>query len=140
MKVVGTAKRRLGLSNSLPDATQSTLVMPIRLGGFGLRPVSLVSPAAFYSAAAQAAQDIARLFPEAKRPSLLCDGPSQLRFASHVGDALKRLLDAGLKVDLMLFCLLKSMVSGLDFIWMALSVSYNVPSVVLWRRRTDLLS
>ena len=96
-KVVGTAKRRLGLPNLLPDAAHSTLLMPIRLGGFGLRPVSLVSPAAFYSAAAQAAQDISRLFPEAKRPSLLCDGPSQLRFASRVGDALKRLLDAGLQ-------------------------------------------
>jgi hypothetical protein len=95
--VVETAKRRLGLPGRLPDVAHSTLLMPIRLGGFGLRPVSLVSPAAFYSAAAQAAQDIYGFIPEAKRRSLLGEGPTQLRFASRVGDALKQLHAAGLE-------------------------------------------
>ena len=75
----------------------STLQLPIRLGGFGFRPVSLVSPAAFWSAAAQATRDIVEFIPAQKHKSLLYEPASYLPFAANVYAAHKMLLSAGVQ-------------------------------------------
>ena len=95
-RVLDTAFRRLRIPQPLPDVATTTLLLPIRLGGFGLRPVTLVSTPAFLSAAAQAAQDICSLVPVAQHSSVLLSEATRAPFASDVANCLVTLRDAGL--------------------------------------------
>src|SRR6185295_5098747 len=60
-KVFETALTKLGLPSTLTDEARTLLTQPVRLGGFGLRPMVRVSPAAYWSSVSQAAPDIAAL-------------------------------------------------------------------------------
>ena len=60
-KVFETALTKLGLPSTLTDEAHTLLTQPIRLGGFGLRPMVRVSPAAYWSSVSQAAPDISSL-------------------------------------------------------------------------------
>ena len=73
-KVFETALTKLGLPSIVTDAAYTLLTQPIRLGGFGLRRMASVSPAAYWSSFSQAAPDIVSLVrsrllaPEAASP------------------------------------------------------------------------
>jgi len=56
-----TALTKLGLPSIVTNEAHSLLTQPIRLGGFGLRRMVSVSPAAYWSSFCQAAPDIAAL-------------------------------------------------------------------------------
>jgi hypothetical protein len=60
-KVFETASTKLGLPSIVTDAAYTLLTQPIRLGGFGLRRMVSVSPAAYWSSFCQAAPDIVSL-------------------------------------------------------------------------------
>ena len=64
--VLSTAIKKLGLPSALSDVALQSLCLPIRFGGFGLQRISVVSPAAFWSAVAQAVPDITALIPASK--------------------------------------------------------------------------
>ena len=60
-KVFETASTKLDLPSIVTNEAYTLLTQPIRLGGFGLRPMVNVSPAALWSSFCQAAPDIAVL-------------------------------------------------------------------------------
>jgi len=55
--ILDTAVAKLALPHPLPNAAEIQIRMPVRLGGFGLRPFSQVAPIAFFSSVAQIARD-----------------------------------------------------------------------------------
>ena len=65
--VMNTASARLALPPSLNDVALIPLTLPIRLGGFGLRSVRLVSPAAYWASLARAAPFILKFIPNPDR-------------------------------------------------------------------------
>ena len=65
--VTQTASTKLGLPSSLNNVALIPLSLPIRLGGFGLRSVRMVSPAAYYASLARAAPYILKLVPNPDR-------------------------------------------------------------------------
>ena len=62
--VTCTASEKLGLSPSIDNAAFIPLSLPIRLGGFGLRSVRLVSPAAYWASLACSAPYILDFVPD----------------------------------------------------------------------------
>ena len=60
-KVLETATTKLALPTPITNEAFVLLTQPIRLGGFGIRRMLSVSPAAFWSSTAQAGPEIARL-------------------------------------------------------------------------------
>ena len=60
-KVFETALTKLGLPSIVTNEAYTLLTQPIRQGGFGLRRMVSVSPAAYWSSFCQAAPDIAAL-------------------------------------------------------------------------------
>src|SRR5690349_19876846 len=56
--VLDTARNKLRLPDSSTDEAKLSLTLPIREGGFGLRSMTRVSPAAYWSALAQAAPEL----------------------------------------------------------------------------------
>ena len=60
--VMRTASEKLGLPLA-PNDVALPLTLPIRLGGFGLRSVRLVSPAAYWASLARAAPFILKFVP-----------------------------------------------------------------------------
>ena len=65
--VTQTASTKLGLPSSLNNVALIPLSLPIRLGGFGLRSVRMVSPAAYYASLARAAPYILKFVPNPDR-------------------------------------------------------------------------
>ena len=61
--VIETFLRRINLDASISDEARYQLSLPVRDGGFGLTSVTLVSPAGWYSAFAQALPKIRPLIP-----------------------------------------------------------------------------
>ena len=62
--VTNTATEKLGLPYSLDSAALIPLSLPVRLGGFGLRSVGLVSPAAYWASLARSAPHILDFVPD----------------------------------------------------------------------------
>ena len=62
--VIRTASEKLGLPPSIDTAALLPLSLPIRLGGFGLRSVRLVSPAAYWASLACSAPYILDFVPD----------------------------------------------------------------------------
>jgi len=71
-----------------------SLCLPIRLGGFGLRRISVVSPAAFWSAVAQAVPDITALIPDAHRAAKLHHPSSMIPLAREIDYCHRTLLES----------------------------------------------
>ena len=89
-----TACTILGLPDPLPDAALNFLALPIKLGGLGLRPLSISAPAAFWSSFALAAPDILSLIPDDLREVCLAPGRRQLDFAYALDRCFKSISDA----------------------------------------------
>ena len=79
-----TACTILGLPDPLPDAALNFLALPIKLGGLGLRPLSMSAPAAFWSSFALAAPDILSLIPDDLREVCLAPGRLQRAICSLI--------------------------------------------------------
>jgi len=94
--ILTTATRKFRLPVNLPDEAKFTLSMPIRLGGFGLRPLSQLAPVAFWSSLAQSALDIVQCIPQERRTELLVTGSSQIPLARHLESSHTAILAHGL--------------------------------------------
>ena len=62
--VMCTASEKLGLPRSPDNVALLPLCLPIRLGGFGLRSVRMISPAAYWASIARAAPYILKFVPD----------------------------------------------------------------------------
>src|SRR4051812_8772200 len=94
--VLETATLKLGLPKDLSEETVSTLQLPIRLGGFGLRSIARTSPAAYFSAVAETVPDILEIIPADQVQSTLIEEKSRTTSADAIQSCLDSFQDAGL--------------------------------------------
>lgn len=83
-RVLRTVVTKLDLPSPLPDVARDTLLLPIRLGGFGMRPVLTTSPTAYWSSLAAVAQNLSGLIPPQDRSRFLLEPETQVSFAREL--------------------------------------------------------
>ena len=96
LMVLETAVSKLNLPKALSEETVSTLHLPLRLGGFGLRSVAKTSSAAYFSAVAQTVPDLLAIVPANHVNSLLVEEKSRIPTANAIQSCLEFFAASGL--------------------------------------------